>query len=197
MIFPRPWGRVQQAMQKELYKVGMAARAPPPHWAYLQKGNAHSIVTQTTPCWNIHTAGSLMLPSLCILLRDNYSWKTVTFYTTAICYFSAFISTQADKVKKLFRACISLLWHRLWYVDEKTTVFFVLALLPEQAFKTELSYLRGIQKGLRNDGATWSDLISRGEAGLHPLCCSTAAEQYIRQPVRKHGNYNVFLPGRS
>lgn len=132
----------------------------------------------------------------------GYSRKTVAFFTTAICYLSAFISTQADKVKKLFRACISLLWHRFWYVDEKTTVFFVLARLPEQAFKSELSYLRGIQKGLRNYGTTWSDLISREEAALHPLRCSIAAEQYIRQPIcinssKKAWQLQYVFPGRS
>lgn len=100
MIFPRPLGRVQQAMQKESHKVGMA-RAPPPHWACLQKANAHGTDTQPAPRWNAHTTGSFVLPSSCISLRNNCSWKTVKFFTTAICCFSACISTQADKVKKL------------------------------------------------------------------------------------------------
>lgn len=133
----------------------------------------------------------------------GYSRKTVAFFTMAVCYLSAFISTQADKVKKLsFSESAFLCSDTDSGMLMKRQVFFVLARLPEQAFKSELSYLRGIQKGLRNYSATWSDLISREEAALHPLRYSTAAEQYIRQPIcinssKKAWQLQYVFPGRS
>lgn len=62
----------------------MAARVPQPDAAYLQKAKgkrrgARHIATQSAPCrapcWNTHRTGYIMLPNLCILIKEKYSGK--------------------------------------------------------------------------------------------------------------------------
>lgn len=167
-------------MQNELHWVEIATRVPQPDWAYLQKQKARCIASQPAPLWNTHRTGSVTLPSLCVLQKDNDSWKNVKFFTTTICYFPAFISTQADRVKKLSFSEPAFLCSGTDFAMLMKRQRFSLS---SPCSQNKRSNLRGIQKRLRNYGVTSCDLISRGEADLHPLCYSITADQYIRQSI--------------
>lgn len=152
------------------------------------------ITTQSALLWNTHRTGSLMIPSLCILLRDNFSWGKEKFLFPQLqftIFLLSFLLRQREWKKLLFQSSNLFALTEIWVHWWKNSDFLCPHLAPRQAFESELSYLSGIQKGLRNYGVTWSDLISRGESDLHLLPYSATAE-YIRQPISTISSKKVW-----
>lgn len=178
-FFPRPKGRVQQCakwvtLSGNIYEESLSLTEP----ICKSKGTLHRHPACSTlkhpQNWVCHASQFVRL------LKDNDSWKNVKFFTTTISYFPAFISTQADRVKKLSFSEPAFLCSGTDFAMLMKRQRFSLS---SPCSQNKHSNLRGIQKRLRNYGVTWCDLISRGEADLHPLCYSITADQYIRQSI--------------
>lgn len=204
MICPKPQGRVQQAMQKECTK-----------WEWLQeplhptepicKMEMHTALTPSL----LHTEMPTQLDHSCFSVFV-FCWGTIIagkrwhFPQLQFDIFSAFISTQADKVKKLSFSEPTFLCSDTDCGMLMKRQQFCLSLPCSHSKHPNLSYL--IWGEYRKD---WEIMVQHEviwfpeekqastRCAVPLLLSRTSGSQSVSTAVRKHGNYNVFFPGRS